>query len=642
MSLTSLFNFGYLKENIKKSKAIILLCMLLLPTINGIILLMNSSHGSGFMPNIYELSGLILFGMYFIPVILSITLFNFIYKKGSIDFVLSLPISKKQIFLTNTLGGILIIFISQIINFIITMIICLINSNIIIDYRMLFDIFILCFTAYVFVFMCTNIAISVSSNKITTIVVTLLVLFLIPFISTFINTNGFSYDLSGDVRVECANNDCKPNVYYCEDAKCEMNKKNNIYSANINRIDGVTYTMPYELIKDSLLGYGLDSDINSSIVKMVILSIIYIFVGLVLFLRKKFEVVGTSFKSEKIHILVRTLTTIPIVCVAYMIIRNFNISSYDLFAIALLIVLIFTYLIIYDLITRKKVTNFFKMAICLISVFAIVIVCNCFFDDDYNINAKDVKEITFIDDNAFYIGTSKDSKVINYVLSLLLDTESVSDVYYTYNIKVSTKGGTYRFNVYADKDNYNYINAILNDDKYFVRTSNMYKGNNIFGIGYMDSYAGKKSNNNLSDMIVNKYKKENLVFNNNTIDGDDLFDITLYMYDNFNVRSVRVNVSDDKELSLGLIRYYNANTKKFLNNMLNEDDIYSYYIKGYYYGYNYADISKFVVQHLDDEFDINKEYSYVVLSGSTDKCVFVTNDVAGLNSFINKDVDDDA
>ena len=30
MSLTSLFNFNYLKENIKKSKAIILLCMLLI------------------------------------------------------------------------------------------------------------------------------------------------------------------------------------------------------------------------------------------------------------------------------------------------------------------------------------------------------------------------------------------------------------------------------------------------------------------------------------------------------------------------------------------------------------------------------------------------------------------------------------
>ena len=92
MNSTSLFNFSYLKENIKKSKAIILLCILLLPIINGIILLMNCSLDNGFMPNIYELSGVVLFGMYIVPIVLSITLFSFVYKKGSIDFTLSMPI----------------------------------------------------------------------------------------------------------------------------------------------------------------------------------------------------------------------------------------------------------------------------------------------------------------------------------------------------------------------------------------------------------------------------------------------------------------------------------------------------------------------------------------------------------------------
>ena len=39
---------------------------------------------------------------------------------------------------------------------------------------------------------------------------------------------------------------------------------------------------------------------------MIILSIIYIIVGTVLFSNKRFEIVGTSFRSEKVHILVRT------------------------------------------------------------------------------------------------------------------------------------------------------------------------------------------------------------------------------------------------------------------------------------------------------------------------------------------------
>ena len=87
-----------------------------------------------------------------------------------------MPISKKQIFLTNTVGGIVILLLMQLINFIIMFFVSLIYSNIIIDYKMLFDILLIYSISYIFVFTCTNIAVSVSSNKITTIVVTLLIL----------------------------------------------------------------------------------------------------------------------------------------------------------------------------------------------------------------------------------------------------------------------------------------------------------------------------------------------------------------------------------------------------------------------------------------------------------------------------------
>ena len=428
MNLTSLFNFNYLKENIKKSKAIILLCMLLLPILNGIILLMHGSTGDNFVASIYDVSGIILFGMYIIPLVLSITLFSFIYKKGAVDFTLSMPINKRQIFLTNTIGGMAIILIMQIINFIVMLLVSLIYSNIIVSYKMLFDILLMYSISYIFVFVCTNIAASVSSNKITTIVVTLLIMFLIPFISTFINSNAFTYYGNSDVKVECANDSCKPKNYYCDTVKCEMDKKNNIYTANITKYDNVTYTLPYELIKDNLFGIESDNRVNTSIIKMIILSIIYIIVGTVLFSNKRFEIVGTSFRSEKIHILVRTLTTIPIVCLAYVVLKNSSISSYDIFSIVLLLVLIFTYLIIYDLITRKKVTNFFKMAICLAIVGGVTIVVGALVDvDSYSIKAKDVKEISFLDDNGNVIGSTKNTEVINNSISLLLDTEALEN-----------------------------------------------------------------------------------------------------------------------------------------------------------------------------------------------------------------------
>ena len=637
MSLTNLFKFNYLKENIKKSKAIILLCILLLPILNGIVLLMKCSDGTKFMPNIYEISGFVLFGMYIIPVILSLTLFGFVYKKGSIDFTLSMPINKKQIFLTNTIGGICIIFIMQIVNFIIMLLISLIYSNIIISYRMLFDILFIYSISYIFVFVCTNIAVSVSSNKITSIVVTLLILFLFPFISTFINSNDFSYYGNNPIKIECINDSCKPLNYYCDNVKCEVDRKNNIYTTNIKKYDNITYTMPYELIKITVFGIEGDSNINKSIIKMVFLSIIYIIVGMVLFNIKKFEVVGTSFKNEKIHILVRTLTTIPILCFSYVIIKNFSLSSYDLFSIVLLLVLIFAYLIIYDLITRKKVTNFFKMAVCLVVVGGLVaFVGTLTNDDEININAKDIKEISFLDDNGMVIGSTKNIEVINNSISLLLDADSLDNYTYSYNIKTKVNGSMYKFTIYTTKDNYDYINNILINDKKFMNGFNKYKNNNVFAIEYFDGYTGI-DNNNLSDMIVNKYKNDKNIFGSNTDDG--LFDVSLYIYDNFNVRNIEFNVSGDKNLELGILRYYNNNTKKMFNKLDNENSIYSYYIDNHYCSYDnelYKEISKFIIDNIDDDIDINKEYGYISIYSNNGTNVFITNKIDELNELKSK------
>lgn len=633
MNLTSLFNFNYLKENIKKSKAIILLCMLLLPILNGIILLMHGSTGDNFVASIYDVSGIILFGMYIIPLVLSITFFSFIYKKGAVDFTLSMPINKRQIFLTNTIGGMAIILIMQIINFIVMLLVSLIYSNIIVSYKMLFDILLMYSISYIFVFVCTNIAASVSSNKITTIVVTLLIMFLIPFISTFINSNAFTYYGNSDVKVECVNDSCKPKNYYCDTVKCEIDKKNNIYTANIRKYDNVTYTLPYEFIKDNLFGIESDNRVNTSIIKMIILSIIYIIVGTVLFSNKRFEIVGTSFRSEKVHILVRTLTTIPIVCLAYVVLKNSSISSYDFFSIVLLLVLIFTYLIIYDLITRKKVTNFFKMAICLALVGGVTIVVGALVDvDSYSIKAKDVKEISFLDDNGNVIGSTKNTEVINNSISLLLDTEALENYTYNYTIKTKVKGSTYRFNIYTTKDNYNHINNILINDKEFSKDFNKYKNNDIFGIKYKDGY-NRTNDSNLSDMIVNKYKNDKNIFMNNNSDND-LFNVTLYVYNGFNVKEIDFDVSGDKNLEVGLLRYYNANTKKMFSKINSDNDIYNYYIDDTYCIYNfeyYNEISKFIIDNIDDDFDINKDYGYISTYTHNGRNVFVTNKVDELN-----------
>lgn len=647
MSLTSLFNFNYLKENIKKSKAIILLCMLLLPTIGGIILLVKCSRGSNFMPSIYEVSGPMLFGMYLVPVVLSITLFSFIYKRGSIDFTLSMPINKKQIFLTNTFGGIIIILLMQIINLIITLAISLIYSNMIIDYKMLFDIFLIYSISYIFVFTSCNIAASVSSNKITTIVVTLLILFLVPFVSTFIKTDGFNYNNYGTARIECLNKECTPVIYECDSLKCKNDKRNNIYTGYVNRVSDNNYTMPYKLIAGVFLGEEFDSGINVSLLKMVFLSIVYIAVGLILFIKKKFEIVGTSFRSERVHILVRTLTTVPVVCILYVIIKNLGLSSHDFFTIILLLVLIFTYLIIYDLITRKRVTNFFKMAICLVIVSSAVCIVGAFFDDkeEFEIKVNDIKEITFVDDNNINIASTKNKDVINYAVSLLLDDNPRGNVYNMHRIKTKVKGDTYKFTIYVTEDDYNYINNNLVNDKEYLKTLEDYKDSRVFGIEYDNGYTGVKENKELANMIINEYKNNKDALKNvNNYDG--LLNITLYIYDNYAVRNVVVNVTDNKDLVLNILKYYNTKTKEYLNKM-NDNDIYSYDINGNFYGVSdgyyselYSEIGKFIVDNIDENIDINKDYKYITINNDYDKNIFVTNRVEELDKIMEKYVND--
>lgn len=648
MNLTSLFNFNYLKENIKKSKAIILLCMFLLPTISGIILLVKCSCGSNFMPSIYEVSGPVLLGMYLVPVILSITLFSFIYKRGSIDFTLSMPINKKQIFLTNTLGGIVIILLMQIINFIITLIISLIYSNMVIDYKMLFDILLIYSISYIFVFTSCNIAVSVSSNKITTIVVTLLILFLVPFISTFIKTDGFYYNNYGNARIECLNKECTPVIYECNSLKCKNDKRNNIYTGYVNRVSDNNYTMPYKLIAGVFLGEEFDSGINVSLLKMVFLSIIYIFVGLILFIKKKFEIVGTSFRSERVHILVRTLTTVPVVCILYVIIKNLGVSSHDFFTIILLLVLIFTYLIIYDLITRKRVTNFFKMAICLVIVSSAVCIVGAFFDDkkEFEIKVNDIKEITFVDDNNINIASTKNKDVINYAVSLLLDDNPRGNVYNMYRIKTKVKGDTYKFTIYVTEDDYNYINNNLVNDKEYLKTLEDYKDSRVFGIGYNDNYTGIKENKKLANMVINEYKNTNDVLKNVNENSNELLDVTLYIYDNYAVRNTIINADNNKELALNIVKYYNTKTKEHLDNMTN-DDIYSYDVNNNFYGitdgYNselYVELGKFIVDNIDNDIDVSKDYEHITIHSSYGKYIFVTNNVDELNKIMEKYVDD--
>ena len=176
MNLTKLFNFKYLIQNIKKSKMALVLFFIIVPIFTSLTIMTTKDQILDFS----ELAFVNILGMYIIPFIFSVCLFGYVYKKNSVDFMCSMPVSRKTIFVTNTIGGIGMIVLMQLITLILTLLIGVVTGATISN-AMVFDIFAYQTIAYIFVFTIANLAMSVSGNLLTQIVVTLLITFLIPF-----------------------------------------------------------------------------------------------------------------------------------------------------------------------------------------------------------------------------------------------------------------------------------------------------------------------------------------------------------------------------------------------------------------------------------------------------------------------------
>lgn len=587
MNLTSWFNFKFLKENFKKSRAIILLCIFLLPILTFITNLIKISDSSDFIPNIYHLSYLFIVGLYIIPIVLSITLFSFVFKRKSCDFVMSFPITKRQIFMTNTVGGIGLILILNILNCLMLFLVSLISSNIFIPGRMIFDIFLLWTVAYIFVFLVSNIAISVSANKITSVVVVLLILFLIPFLHTFITVNGslFNNRESGVLyENRCINNDC--------------------YDINYNVVRDSNYTVPYLLISKILNNNKLNY--NVSIVKTFVLSLIYIFVGLLLFDRKKFEIVETSFKSEKIHLFVKNLTVIPFLALGYLVFKESGFSFEYMTYYILLLAIIITYLIIYDLITRKRVLNVFKSLLYTLFslVFVILLGMTSSLDNNKYLDVDNIKEITLSDSNKLKkSGSTRDRELIKYIF----DNCKNYDVYEENTISVSTRDGsfTYYFDFTFDNSEYTYIVDKLNKDDYYKKSIDNSKPYVIL--------------DNLNNRVLRDSKLVNDIIMDYDLGyydngGNLLYGVDLYFYDNYSVNNLEVVVLDE-ELRHDLINYYNKETMEYLksNNMY----IYRVVVRDFDSGEDYYlsgnNIQKLINVVMDKDLELDFDKSYVCI-----------------------------
>ena len=410
MSLTKYFNKNYFKENIKKSKGLIALLVIIVPliTILSILLLINPQNYTKVLYE-NEIIWANLICMYIIPVALSFILFGYVYKKSSVDFINSMPLNRKTIFITNTVAGIFLITLIQILTLIVAFLCSTICSTIYIFPQMIIDIFINMWISYLFIFSAANLAMTFSGTFLTQIVLTMLILFLVPFAESMFKITQiriFDYEMINNLG---------------DDTTYER----------IIDLQNQNYTLPYNIIWNGEYAFS-----NISILKMTTLGIIYLFLGTYFFQKRKMENAEESFSNDKVHLFVKALTLFPMMVV----LNKIGLEGEET---AFVIGLIVIYYFAYDFVVKRKI-KFIKSVVSVILTMTIlqgiVVGANKIFTEEerHKIKRTDVEKIAieFESDNYHTSPNLKNSYFIDNkeIMNFVFESAYGAQNQYTYSI----------------------------------------------------------------------------------------------------------------------------------------------------------------------------------------------------------------
>lgn len=631
MNLKTLWNKNYFKENLKKSKGLLAFFFGVVPLLNILILIVRLLNG-GVRPEFIDISMITLMGLYIIPLILATSLFGFIFNSRSVDFTMSKPISRKTIYFTNMIGGIMLLIAFILLNTCIFGAFSLLSNSLIIPGKMLVDYFVLFSIGYIFMFTVMSIAIFLSGNLITSIAVAMILLCIYPFLSSattyLTNNDTINY-------IKCTSSECMPTEPKSSDSKIEKG----YYPISIQKEYGDTYTLPIR----TFTGEPSNLYSSKSIVKMSILSIIYLALGYLAFKQRKMEETGVDFKDSKKHYFVKSITFLPVTFIVYELIDAFN-----LIGIIIGLAICIIYYIIYDLIVRKEIYKPVKsLLVCIIS-FIVFMGGYSALDAihlDSMMNASDVTSINISPDdkniaitdktlinkiikshlnlsvnNRSFYGTEITANNKKYILQLDLDEKTAAEVVAYTNTKYREKLLNY---------NYDKINAVDYNQINFPYTKEF---KNLITDG-IKNYNGETTNNFVLYTYENhKYQEIHLPLNLNEA-------IKSYIYTSINNESIkvlnknrdnvyfRINYMEDEEFaSLGyevmeyvishstseIIKYVTTNNK-----MINNDTEIILWVSTPHTSINpiyITDINKFKLEYKKwaSALENDKEYQYLV------------------------------
>ena len=317
------------------------------------------------------------FASFIFPVVVAYILNSYLFKQNSLDFYLSKPINKRKLFFSNIFTGLFIIIVLLIINVIIFSLFNLTNLSI--PFSLLFDYFIYTFILYTFIYIVISLAISLCGNFITALIVSIILIWSFP-------TTLYVDKLLSETYTETY-------IKFKGDS-------NEYYMQHIKNIEH-PLTLPS--------GFILKREFNSGdIIKTILLSIIYVFVGYVLFKKRKMENIAVGLKNESLHYTVKTISFLPFALLNALFLKEKTIFTGLIITFAAII-----YYLIYDLLTQKKLYKPLKSTI--IFTWTYIILSLCFYGIITTYNKKQVincNELTTTSAYSEYLNT----KVTNFDL----------------------------------------------------------------------------------------------------------------------------------------------------------------------------------------------------------------------------------
>ena len=647
MSLIKSFNGKFLKQNLKKAKGTVLLCLIIVPLILSIYLVVAGIELKS--PEILPQNAIGIINaifMYVVPFVISVILFGFVFKKSSTDFMNSMPINRTTMFITNTLGGILLITIIQLASALIALLWGAIFPNVIVFPMLVLDTMIVSWLSYVFIFSATNLAMTISGTQKTQLIVTALILFLIPI----------CIELTEDIRRTNANDVTSS---YEEVGYYDLSITSGYQTNYFNTVDSVkNYTMPFKFFR-----YGVRYSWNTNL-RMLALSIVYFFLGLKLYQKRKMEFSEESFSNLKLHIFVKGLTLIPVL----LFVNCLNAYDKSLTSLVVAIILCGVYYVIFDIVSKRKVpivTTIASFAGTIFIIQALIVFAGSIKYKQKNIDIEDIKAVS--------LGKNSNASM-TYIYEDNRDTSILDGDYFIQNDQILDLilDGVQRFNEYRTDDEARfddmlvkniYFNIRLKSGKeYYIQTTILEKNyNEIISIltrdeKYMNHIKKKIGNANgvitVGNDIVDSKTKKNLeailqdhleVLSSNK-DNDSVYYMTKYVYENHQVVKYHIPLTSNDELlkevakfanrqALENIKGYQMGVRAYIyDKSKNIDDIYG--------GHAILD---FIEQHAADEFDPSQKY-YIINGSLTTRngyktFIFYTNETKEIDSMVQTETD---